>query len=550
MPTLPAGAPCAPARLARLTRRSGGLGVVLAAAFVAASLLRPGAATNGAVAATPTAVQVALAPHPVATQPPQAPARPSTIATPVPPTPTPAPFIREHPARSAPAPLPTLRPSPTALPPMQPTPTHPAIVPPRQPVLPLRGMGYNPTYATASAPDELRAARVWRDIRLMHEAGVNLVLGWDGDVFDETLIAAADANDVSVLLPFDLKPSYNYADPTTREQLTQAVLAWVERYRDKPAVLMWAIGNEVTIEMTDAEKRAFADYYVELFQQVRKADPTRAVILREAEDVFAPYLADAFQRHGFDQGPTGAVRAPEGFVYGVNFYTERVGPALADWLENTNLDAKLFVSEYAPAGAGHAARPAGFARMYQEIAAAGPRVLGSAPYTWTAAGPEAVDAYFGLVDADGHPVDGTLAQIARLYGVDPPAWTIDGQSQAQAAEAAELPRLIDQAVAVAEKRTGESAPAVAEVAQDARAAAQAPAGGSADRQREVTQLAALARQLADVREGEQSLFPGMRESVPLLDGMARWSAVEPSAGDTARSFLATVLKRDLNNLGG
>src|SRR5581483_6511748 len=203
MPTLPAGAPCAPARLARLTRRSGGLGVVLAAAFVAASLLRPGAATTGAVAATPTAVQVALAPRPVATQPPQAPARPRPIATPLPPTPTPtpAPFIREHPARSTPAPLPTLRPSPTALPPMQPTPTRPAIVPPRQPVLPLRGMGYNPTYATASAPDELRAARVWRDIRLMHEAGVNLVLGWDGDVFDETLIAAADANDVSVLLP-------------------------------------------------------------------------------------------------------------------------------------------------------------------------------------------------------------------------------------------------------------------------------------------------------------------------------------------------------------
>src|SRR5205085_722306 len=118
-------------------------------------------------------------------------------------------------------------------------------------------------------------------------------------------------------------------------------------------------------------------------------------------------------------------------------------------------DAPLLVSEYAPAGAGHAARPAGFARMHAEIAGAGPRVLGSAPYTWTAAGPEAVDAYFGLVDADGRPVDGTLAEIARFYGV----------------------------------------------------------------------------------------------ALPLLDGMTRWSAVEPSAGDTARSFLATVLKRDLSNLG-
>jgi len=48
--------------------------------------------------------------------------------------------------------------------------------------------------------------------------------------------------------------------------------------------------------------------------------------------------------------PRPVIVAPEGFVYGVNFYTDRVGPALADFPANTGLDAPLLVSEYAPAG--------------------------------------------------------------------------------------------------------------------------------------------------------------------------------------------------------
>src|SRR5437870_3768425 len=121
---------------------------------------------------------------------------------------------------------------------------------------------------------------------------------------------------------------------------------------------MWGIGNEVTLEMSDEERRAFADFYVDVFELVRALDPSRPVVLREAEDVFAPYLAEAFaRRQGVPLEPSATpspaapppdtpppegstetpeevvpsptatptprpvIVAPEGFVYGVNFYT-------------------------------------------------------------------------------------------------------------------------------------------------------------------------------------------------------------------------------------
>lgn len=553
MPLGPASDASAPADLSARCRWGARLALGVAASVVVTTTMFGG---NAAVASAPaslrieqpvpTAVELAVPPPTASPEPPvptATPEPPAPTPTAVPPTPTPVP----------PTPRPTIAP-PTAIPsPVRqsvgPTPTR---VTPRELKLPLKGMGYNPTYATADMPEELRAARIGRDMRLMSEAGVTMVLGWEPEVFDETLVAAADANGIAVLLPFDLKPAYNYAEPATRAQLTAAVLAWVDRYRDSPAIAMWAIGNEVTLDMSPAERHDFADFYAELFPKVRAADPSRPVILREAEDVFAPYLAEAFASHNLGTPAGEVLRAPEGFVYGVNFYTDRVGPALTGWVQTTGLDAPLLVSEYAPAGAGHAARPAGFARMYGQILAVGPRVLGSAPYTWTAIGPEAVDAYFGLVDGEGRPVDGSVAEFARLYGVEPPAWALSSAGVDLVTGAVELPQLIDKAVAVAEQRADDPTdPVAAEIARQAREFArdgiQAPDGG--DRFRAVGRLTELARELSVVHQGNDRLFPGMREALPLLDGMARWSAVEPSAPDTARIFLATVLRRDLASLG-
>ena len=363
----------------------------------------------------------------------------------------------------------------------------------------------------------------------MADVGIDTVLGWDPTVFDEELLAAAEANQISVLLPFDLKPAYNYAEPETRAQLTEAVLAWVDRFKTHRAVTMWAIGNEVTLVMSPDERRAFASFYAELFEKVRSTDPTRPVILREAEDVFAPYLAEAFRDRGLGTVEGDVTHAPPGFVYGVNFYTDRIGPALGEWVEHTGLDAPLLVSEYAPAGVGRAARAERFARMHEAILDVRPRVIGSAPYTWTTAGPEAVDAYFGLVDADGRPVDGTLAALARLYGVEPPAWASAAAPVEDRDDPAELTRLIDEAVTEGARLGGRDADELrAGVAVQTRAAAfELGVGdevGSSDGTWAVAQLIGFARELATLRQDDEPLFPGLHEALPLLDGMASSSA--------------------------
>jgi Glycosyl hydrolases family 2, TIM barrel domain len=496
---------------------------------------------------------------------------PSAHEVAVPPAVWPAPSTPIGEAPTAPRAVPTAAATPTApraaptaaAPPVTPTLARPAPTraagPTARPAAPsartgpMRGIGYNPIYAKDDASPEARTARLRRDLRLMADVGVDMVLGWDPGVFDEALLDAAEANGVGVLMPFELRPEYNYAEPETRAQLLEAILAWVGRYRSRPGVRMWAIGNEVTLEMGDAERRAFADFYAELLPRVRAADPSRPVLLREAEDVFAPYLAEALARRGAARTVGGAVAAPAGFVYGVNFYTDRLGSALDRWVDQTGLDVPLLVSEYAPAGVGRAGRAERLARMHAEIAAAGPRVIGSAPYTWTTDGPEAVDAYFGLVDDEGQPVDDTVAALARLYGVEPPDWArVAVPVDERRDDPAELTRLIAAAVQEAVEVGGQDSDAVRAgvLAQTRAAAAQYGVGeqeGSAEGPWAVAQLIGWARALAAVRRDDERLFPGLHEALPLLDGMARWSAVEPSADETARSFLASVLRRDLES---
>jgi len=149
-------------------------------------------------------------------------------------------------------------------------------------------------------------------MRLMASVGINMVLGWEPGGFDERLLAAAQANGISVILPFDLKPEWDYADLDLRQDVMTQITAWVTRYQRHPSIVMWGVGNEVTLEMDDAQRRAFAQFYVEAFELVRALDPSRPVTLREAEDVLAPYLAEALgRRQGVWRDPPTPTITPE-----------------------------------------------------------------------------------------------------------------------------------------------------------------------------------------------------------------------------------------------
>ncbi|MCC6174220.1 MAG: hypothetical protein IT305_02855 [Chloroflexi bacterium] len=279
----------------------------------------------------------------------------------------------------------------------------------------IKGIGYNVRYRSLS--DEARIRRLDHDFAILKRSGVNTIFGWEPREFDRVLLDAAARHGLGVAPPFELDPDADYGDPLVRQRLTSDVLDWVRRYKDHPAIRMWAIGNEVLHKLVypswmplqsrpewERQAVAFTRFYVQLVDRVHLEDPNHPIVHRDAEDAYISWLRD-----GFNDG----VPRPW-FIYGINAYTPRLAQILTDWPAH-RFDVALMISEFAPGGVSPVDRPRGYSAMWRVIEAAHGRTLGGAIYAWTTAGPEEVDRVFGLVDAKGQPVDGSFAAVQAMY---------------------------------------------------------------------------------------------------------------------------------------
>ncbi|MGE3271174.1 MAG: glycoside hydrolase family 2 TIM barrel-domain containing protein, partial [Chloroflexota bacterium] len=283
----------------------------------------------------------------------------------------------------------------------------------------VRGMGYNPWYA--KLPVDERRALYRRDFSAMREVGINTVEGWFQDQFDEVTLDEAQRQGLKVIMPYELNQDYDYADPATKQRFREEVTAWVKRYKDHPAVLMWGPGNEVMHRLIfptavqglrdpGREQRAdaFAAFYVELMDVIHEVDPTHPVVYRDAEDLYFARLREQLLK--------GQVRRPW-FIYGTNVYTSRIAEVIERW-PTQGLDAPLLVSEFSPGGVGEQDRPRMLGWYWSTIRAHPERVLGGVVYTWATRGPEDLDRVFGLTDDNGAPVDGSLGALRQLFHED------------------------------------------------------------------------------------------------------------------------------------
>ena len=173
----------------------------------------------------------------------------------------------------------------------------------------MRGVGYNPQYA-ALDPGE-RARLYQRDFAAMRELGINTIEGWFEPQFDQLTLDYAARNEVGVLMPFELNQDWPYENPNVQQSILDHVSAYVERYKNDPAVRMWAPGNEnlhrilyphLTNQSNDpavrARAEAFAAFLPVLVDRIHALDPDHPVIYRDAEDVYLPTLAAAFRADG------------------------------------------------------------------------------------------------------------------------------------------------------------------------------------------------------------------------------------------------------------
>ncbi len=284
----------------------------------------------------------------------------------------------------------------------------------------IRGVGYNPQYA--ALPSAQRATLYDRDFQAMRSIGINTIEGWFENQFDEvTLDHAAEAG-LGVLVPFELNQDWSYDDPQVRAQILERITAWVERYKDKPAVRMWAPGNEdmhrilfprwVSQEQNPvarARADAFAAFLPVLVDRIHALDPNHPVVYRDAEDVYLPRLKAAFERT--------RVSRPW-LVYGANVYTlNRLRDLIGRW-PNQWVGGPLLISEFAPGGVGPAERGLGYRQYWEAIRSRPNLVIGGLAYTWATNGPEDLDRVFGLVDSQGLPVDGGAAALGAAYLAD------------------------------------------------------------------------------------------------------------------------------------
>jgi hypothetical protein len=285
----------------------------------------------------------------------------------------------------------------------------------------IRGVGYNPQYGDLSSAD--REQLYQRDFGAMRRLGFNTIEGWFETQFDSTTLDVAARNGIGVLMPFELNQDWPYENPNVQQSILDHVSAYVEKYKNHPAVRMWAPGNEnmhrilyphLVSKQNDpqasARAAAFAAFLPVLVDRIHELDPTHPVLYRDAEDVYLGQLKSAFE----------ATRvARPWLVYGANVYSlSRLQAIIGQWPAQW-IGGPLVISEYAPTGAGRADRPIGYQQNWSVIRSRPDIVLGGLAYTWATNGPEELDRVFGLVDSNGVPTDGSLAALSAAFAASP-----------------------------------------------------------------------------------------------------------------------------------
>ena len=281
----------------------------------------------------------------------------------------------------------------------------------------IRGVGYNPWYAGLSPAQ--RSVLYERDFSDMHRLGINTIEGWFENQFDSVTLDAAARNGIGVLMPFELNQDWDYTNPNVTESILEHVTAYVDKYKDHPAVRMWAPGNENLHRVlyahwvsqannpdAVARAQAFATFLPVLVDRIHQVDPNHPVVYRDAEDVYLPWITGAFAQAGGSR---------PWLVYGANVYSAaRLQQVISSWPVQWPGQA-LLISEFAPGGMSPTDRPLGFQQQWDVIHSRPDVVLGGLAYTWATNGPEDLDRVFGLVDPNGVPTDGGLAALSAVY---------------------------------------------------------------------------------------------------------------------------------------
>lgn len=108
-------------------------------------------------------------------------------------------------------------------------------------------------------------------------AGANAVRTWGVDEKTGPLLDEAHRHGLRVVVGYWMRKDegFDYRDPAQRAAQVEQLRGWVRKYRDHPAPLMWAVGNEAELGTPSPEVWIQTEA---LAAMVKREDPRRPVI--------------------------------------------------------------------------------------------------------------------------------------------------------------------------------------------------------------------------------------------------------------------------------
>ncbi len=135
-------------------------------------------------------------------------------------------------------------------------------------------------------------------LKLARDLGANTVRTWGTDQGTQEYLDLAGRYGLKVCAGIWLnyvneKGEYSYLiDEDYKKSKRQEVLAYVRKFKDHPAILMWGVGNEAIFFTKDEkEKIALCEFLEDLIKEVHRVDPGHPVVYASAGIMDLAYLA-------------------------------------------------------------------------------------------------------------------------------------------------------------------------------------------------------------------------------------------------------------------
>ena len=280
-----------------------------------------------------------------------------------------------------------------------------------------KGEGYE--LLRDSKPYAIRGAGGTQRLEQLAEAGGNAIRTWSPPgrkVMDE-----AQRLGLSVLLglPVGLpRQGFSYTDQAAVARQRDRIRGLVREYRDHPALLMYALGNEVEHHATAEQRLQVWREMEELARIVKQEDPRHPVITVTA---------------GWGQSTLKELRelAPSLDAVGINTYGGMM--RVADAVREQGWTKPWMVTEFGPRGHWEvpktpwglpvedpsSAKADFYLAAYRRVAGASPSFLGAYVFLWGQK-QEKTHTWYGMFQPDGTPLD-TVDAMTEAWTGKPPA---------------------------------------------------------------------------------------------------------------------------------